>query len=319
MRRVALAAAAAALAVAGGVGPAAAEPVLATGGHVERDVVDVSPPPGVDVARVTIDNRYGDVTVIGHDKDQVAIEAIKRAPELAILDRLKVQLVPDPSGAVDVTTVLKAGDEERPLAAGSVRIDLVVKVPRRAHVAARLWKGRAAARGLDRGVALAVDHGEIAVEAVSGDVDGETSFGGQRYADVFGALDARAVEGDLALDRVRGRRLTATVWKGQIDGRRIAVRELEIALGEGDIRLALDAVRGGRYTVAAGQGDVIITFRGKAAEIHARAATRLELPRRLRARTVGAAGEVIGVLGTGTSAAVLDLTSKTGSITVAEF
>jgi hypothetical protein len=299
-----------------GAGPAAAGPEV----HVERDVVDVSPPAGVAVDEVAIDNRYGDVVVIGHDEPQVAIEAIKRAPDADTLGRLKVQLVPDPSGAVMVTALIKSTGEARPLAAGAVRIDLIVRVPRKAHVAARLWKGRAEARNLDRGVALSVDHGEIAVQAVSGEVAGETSFGGQRYADVFGALEARAIEGDLALERVRGARLTATVWKGNIEGRRIEVRELEIHLGSGDVRLALEALRGGRYTIAAARGDVVVTIGGKAAtRVVARGAGKIELPRRLRNQRTGKAGELIGHLGSGASPAVLDLSSKTGNVTLAEF
>src|SRR5690606_7957438 len=132
-------------------------------------------------------------------------------------------------GALLVTARLKAGVDERPMPAGQVGIDLSLRVPHATHVTARLWRGRATARGLDGGVRRAVDRGEIAVEAVSGAIDGETSFGSQRYVDVFGDLASTVIEGDLTLDRIRGRRLAATVWKGRIDGQRLEVRELEIS------------------------------------------------------------------------------------------
>jgi hypothetical protein len=318
---VSRAALAALLALASARTAAAAPAAAAAPPHVERDVVDVSPPGGVRVGEVTIENRYGDVTVIGHDKEQVSIEARKHAPDEDELDRLKVQLVPDPSGAVYVTTLLKSGPEDRALGAGSARIDLVVRVPRRAHVQARLWRGRAEARGLDRGVALAVDHGDIAVASVEGPVDGETSFGAQRYEDVFGVLDARAVEGDLLFERIRGRRLAATIFRGGVTGSRIAVRELDITSRHGDVRLGLVPLRGGRYTIAAGQGDVVVTLDGSiASQIRARTAGRIELPRRLRPRPgQGRAGELVGYLGSGARPVLLDVSSQGGAVTVAEF
>ena len=48
------------------------------------------------------------------------------------LERLKVNLVPDPSGVVRISSALLVGEEMRAIAAGSVRIDIQVHVPRSA-------------------------------------------------------------------------------------------------------------------------------------------------------------------------------------------
>jgi DUF4097 and DUF4098 domain-containing protein YvlB len=311
VRRVALAVTLVALAPA----RAGAEPER----RVQRDVVDVSPPAGIAVERVTIDNRYGDVIVIGHDRDQVAIEAVKHAPDADALDRLKVQLVPDPAGAVSVTAVIKADGHERPLPSGAVGIDLVVRVPHAAHLTAAVWKGRVDVRGLDRGAALVADHGEITVHAVSGAIDAETSFGSQRFEDVLGSVEARAVEGDLRVERLRGDRLVATVWKGRIEVRRAAVRELALDLAHGDIAIDLDLRPGGSYRVAAARGDVSVRIARKApVELRLRG-KRISVPRRLRSPRDVSAGTLVGTLGTGPRPALLDVSSSAGAITVAEF
>src|SRR5690606_29657556 len=46
--------------------PAPAAMAPAPRGVVERDVLEVSPPVGAGVPRVSIENRYGDVTIVGH-------------------------------------------------------------------------------------------------------------------------------------------------------------------------------------------------------------------------------------------------------------
>ena len=107
---------------------------------VQRDVVEVSPTKGIHIGLVDIDNRLGDVRIEGNDRDSISIMAVKRAPDQETMERLKVLLVPDPNGSISITTALKAGQESRPIRAGSVRIDLVVLAPRQARVRAQVWR-----------------------------------------------------------------------------------------------------------------------------------------------------------------------------------
>ena len=65
---------------------------------VERDVVELAPARGVSIKSIDVDNRLGDVRIEGHDRDNISILAIKRAPDMETIERLKVSLVPDPNG-----------------------------------------------------------------------------------------------------------------------------------------------------------------------------------------------------------------------------
>jgi hypothetical protein len=294
--------------------PAAAEPV------VERDVVELSPAKGARIERLEIDNRLGDVRIEGHDRDSISIIAVKRAPDLETVERLKVSLIPDPNGPVSISTALLAGKESRPIAAGSVRIDLIVMAPRSAAVQARVWKGRIAIKGVDAGAELVAVDGDIDVEQVSGSVSTESNHGRHSFAQVFGAIDAHATEGDLDLDVVRGERLAAVVQKGGVVGKRIRVRDVSIRVTRGNVDLEGEAMAGGHYQIASYWGDVQVRL-GRKVPLRLRAHARsglVSLPGRFRRRD-GADGVVTGYAGSGRSPADLDLRTRVGSITVAEF
>jgi hypothetical protein len=297
----------------------------AQGGVVERDVVDLSPARGARIDRLDVNNRLGDVRIEGHDRDAITIIAVKRAPDQETLDRLKVSLIPDPNGQVIISTALLAGQEVRPIPAGSVRIDLIVKTPRAAQVQAQVWKGRIAVTGVENGAELSTDDGDIDVSEVTGSVSTQSGHGRHSFARVFGTIDARTVDGDLDLDVVRGERIVAVVHAGHISGRRVRVREMSILVTRGTIRIHGDAVAGGRYRIASYWGDVEVRLGsggGKAAPVRVRAHSRdgqVTLPSGLRRRVAEGDGAVTGTLGSGRHFAELDLRTHVGSITVAEF
>ena len=306
--------------------PPAPRPTPSTppsGGVVERDVVDLSPARGARIERLDVDNRLGDVRIEGHDRDAITIVAVKRAPDQETLDRLKVSLIPDPSGPVIISTSLLAGQEARPIPAGSVRIDLVVKAPRSAQVQAQVWKGRIAVTGLENGAELVTDDGDIDVSEVTGSVSTQSGHGRHSFARVFGAIDARTVDGDLDLDVVRGDRIAAVVQAGDIVGRRVRVREMSVLVTRGSIRIEGDALAGGRYQIASYWGDVEVRLgrRAKTAlrvRAHSHGGGAVSLPPGLR-RRVSADGAITGVIGSSRHFAELDLRTHVGSITVAEF
>ncbi len=295
---------------------AAAEPA----GVEERDVVELAPAKGQHVGKIAIDNRLGDVRIEGHDRDAISIIAVKRAPDHETLERLKVSLVPDPSGPVSISTALLAGKEARPIPAGSVRIDLVIMAPRSAAVEARVWKGRIAIKGLDAGAELTAVDGDIDVEQVSGSVSTESNHGHHSFAQVFGAIDAHATAGDLDLDVVRGERLAAVVHEGHVVGRKVRVKDIAIRVTRGDVDISGEAIAGGHYQIASYWGNVQVRL-GKKVPMHVRAqahAGLVTLPRRFRRQdAVGAI--VTGDAGGGRSPADLDLRTRVGIITVADF
>jgi hypothetical protein len=291
---------------------------------VQRDVVEVAPAKGVHIDLVDIDNRLGDVRIEGHDRDTISILAVKRAPDQETMERLKVSLVPDPSGPVSITTALRAGQEARPIPAGSVRIDLVVFAPRRARVRAQVWRGRVELKGVDNGADLATDEGDIEVKEVSGTVSTQSGHGRHTFAQVYGAVNAHALQGDLNLDLVRGDRLDAVVYKGDVIGRRLRVRDLSVRITRGNIRLEAEAVAGGRYVAASYWGNVEVRFSGRP-PLRVLARTRsgaVNLPPRFR-RKQGEGGLVTATAAgsAGRTPAELDLRTRVGmiNVTVAEF
>jgi len=291
---------------------------------VQRDVVEVSPTKGVHVGLVEIDNRLGDVRIEGHDRDSISIMAVKRAPDQETMERLKVLLVPDPNGSVSITTALKAGQESRPVRAGSVRIDLVVLAPRQARVRAQVWKGRLEVTRVDNGADLSTDDGDIAVSEVSGAVSTQSGHGRHTFAQIDGAVDARSLIGDMDLDLIRGDRLAAVVHQGDVIGRRIRVRDLSVRIVRGSVRLEGEAVLGGHYSVASYWGNVEVKFSGKAPlKVLARTRTgAVALPPHFRRRQ--GPGGLLTAYSTATTPrhpAELDLRTRVGmiSVIVAEF
>jgi hypothetical protein len=211
------------------------------------------------IRAVSIDNPLGDVTIEGHDGTSVQIESIKHAPDADTLARLRVTLVPDPDGTVRLTSALGDGRERPPAALGTIRIDLVVRVPRAARVEGRVGRGTLEARNLDAGAELDAGAGAIVVANVAGGVLARSVDGNQHFAQVFGNLDAHAVDAELELDTVRGANLTAQVYRGAIAGRGLASRRMRLTAVHGDITVATEAQPGGSIIVSSIDGSVNVT------------------------------------------------------------
>lgn len=294
---------------------------------VQRDLVEVSPARGVTVELIDIDNRLGDVSVEGQDRDSISILAVKRAPDQNTMDQLRVSLVPDPSGPINIKTSLKAGLEGHPIPPGSVRIDLVILAPRHARVRAQVWKGQLGVKGMENGADLVTEQGDIDVTQVSGAVTTQSGHGRHRFEQVYGAVDAQAVDGDMDLDLVRGDRLAAVVHMGDVIARRIRVRDLSVRITRGSVRFEGEVLAGGRYAIASYWGNVEVKFGSrfgsKAPPMRVRARTRsggVNLPARFRHRREGGVvtGYASASAGTG-DAAEVDLRTRVGMITLAEF
>lgn len=266
--RLGVAAAAFAWATLAGLVPAAADPESGTQaparGVVERDVVYVDPPPGTTITHVIIDNRLGNVRIEGADQPGITVMAKKRAADHQTLDRLKVTLVPDPSGPIRIATALLAGEKAGPIAAGSAGIDLVIRAPRAALAEATAWKGRLTVTGMDGGARLTTNEGKIVVDNVAGQVVTYAARGDQDIKNVFGSLDAEGLIGDLALVSVTGKSLVAAVHRGTITARDIRVHEAELRVFSGHIDLLAEVVLGGHYRVQTVTGNIRVRMRGHA-------------------------------------------------------
>lgn len=286
----------------------------------ERDEVEVAPSAGVHVSELIVDNRLGAVRIQGHDRETVVISAIKRAPDTETLERLKVTLIPDPSGAVHISTAMAPGRDARPIPSGSVEIDLVVRAPRSAQVRAQVWNDRLTLIGMENGAELLANDGEIGVENASGTIVAHSAAGTQRFVEVVGKVDAQVIHGDVEMAAVRGDRLDASVHEGRIQGRRMRVRQAWVSTIRGDIHFEGEAVAGGQYRITSLRGDIVVTLVSSApisVEAFASAGT-VTLPPRMRQAgqpRSGMEGTVIGYWsgGRGETAAVV-LRSRLGNI-----
>jgi hypothetical protein len=285
------------------------------GGVVERDRVEVAPAGEVTISQVVVDNRLGDVRFEGHDGPEVTIYAVKRAPDDATLDRLKVSLVPDPAGPVRIATALQAAPEARPVMAGSVTIDLVILVPRAARAVATTWDGAVSLENLDGGGEATTNTGDIAIVNVSGTVLTHGGRGSQRIRQVFGAVDAEGVEGAIEIEVVRGARLGARLHDGRIKARAISAPDVELSTTRGDIEFVGEALPGGSYRLLSYHGNIAVSFgRGAAFRVDALARRgRIVAPARWSGLARAGAG-LVGLVGGGPQPAALFVRSAHGDI-----
>ena len=233
-------------------------------GVYEQDVVEVKAGKKP-IHTLTVDNQLGDVRIEGHDGKGIIIHAYKHGPDDAALDQLRVSLVPDPDGPMRITTAIDRGDEKSTLAASEVSIDLVIQAPRDARVEAHVGTGELVLRNMDAGGDLDAGAGAITVENVEGAVYARSVDGNQSFEEVFGDLDAQALDADLTLDTIRSDELYATVHDGTIDARKVTAKHLELRTTKGKIYLESELALGGKLVVASRSGDVDVRVKAAGA------------------------------------------------------
>lgn len=233
---------------------------------------------GRPVGEITIDNSLGDVRIEGYDGTTVTVIAVKHAPDAASVRRLRVESLANPDGSVRLTTLLTERADRPAVALASVRVDLTIKVPRAATISGRVTTGRLEVANVDAGADLDSSTGPIVVRNVAGVVFARSLAGSQRFEEVFGSLDSHAVDGDLAFDSVRGAALTARAYAGDIDGRRVASKQVRLTSISGDIALDAEPQAGGSVAVTSLRGAVDVRLRGTVGvAVRARAGGRVTL------------------------------------------
>jgi DUF4097 and DUF4098 domain-containing protein YvlB len=287
---------------------------------LERNAVQVKPKKGVVIKGLKVDNRLGDVEVIGSDEPGIAVYAVKRAKDGEVLERLKVNmLVPERSGTVEIGTMLLAGEEAKPVEAGTIRIDLTITVPRKAGVEVKAWNGKIAVTGLRNGAALQAHESSITVTDVVGAVQTLATRGKQRLTSVRGTVTAGATYGEMSLDAISGDALLASVHDGTVTATRIRSRQVTLRTTIGDISFSGELLAGGNVDVRSYKGDVEIRVaekKGLALEVDAwsrkgQVDTQLEL-----AGLATEKGRVRGTFGTAKKPASLEVGSTLGRVTI---
>ncbi len=221
----------------------------------ERSRLEVAPS-GHAFTHLVVDNPLGNVTVEGYDGTSIHIETHKHAPDEDTLDRLRVSLVPGADGTVRITSTADGGREVKPVARGAVRVDMLIRAPRDAHVEAAASAGKLDIANLDAGGDLDTASGPISVCNVAGEVFTHSVTGSTRLQQVFGSVDAQAISADVDLDTINGDRLIATVDRGSIAGRRVRSRDIQLTTTDGRIQLEAEIALHGQLVAASLGGDV---------------------------------------------------------------
>jgi Toastrack DUF4097 len=278
----------------------------------ERSRLEVQPS-GPAFKQLVIENPLGDVRVEGYDGTAIMIETHKHAPDPDTLDRLRVSLVPNPDGTVRITTTADGGREVRPVPRSAVRIDLIIRAPRDAHVDAAVSAGNLELENLDAGGELDSASGSISIKNVSGELVTHTVSGPTTLAQVFGSVDAATVSSDLELDTIGGEKLIASASKGRIAGRRVRSRDVELTTTDGKIVLEAEASLRGHLVVSSLRGDVDVRVRRHGVLVVRGRGTKVDLGAQQPIEHVG--GWSQATLGHGTGpAAMVELQSRYGMV-----
>jgi DUF4097 and DUF4098 domain-containing protein YvlB len=297
--------------------PALADPKAPPPSDVtEKSRLEVQPA-GKGFKELTIDNPLGDVRVEGYDGSAIQIETHKHAPDADTLDRLRIALVPDPDGTVRIATSVDAGKEFRPIARGLVRIDIVIRAPRTARIDAATSAGKLEIENLDAGGELDSASGSITVKNVSGGLLTHSVSGATSLTQVFGSVDAATISSNVDLDSINGDKLVASANKGNIAGRRVRSREIELTTTEGKIVLEGEMALRGHLVVSSLHGDIDVRLRRHGAvNVRARGGkVDLGQPANLLERT---AGWTVATLGRSSDpSASVELQSKYGIVSLA--
>jgi hypothetical protein len=268
-------------------------------------------PSGRAITKLAIENPLGDVKIEGYDGTAIQIESHKVAPDEDALDRLHISLVPNPDGTVSIKTTADGGKEVHPVGRAQVRIDLLIRAPRDAHVEAAVTSGTLEVTNMDAGGDLDTGSGPISVRNVQGEVMTHSISGATRLAQVFGSVDAQTLSSDVDLDTIGGERLVASVHHGRIDGRRVRARDIELTTTEGRIMLEAEAALRGHLIVSSFKGDVDVQLRRHGAVLVRARGTKLDLGAPVQAQPNGW-GEV--AFGTGSTTALVEIRSPQGSV-----
>jgi DUF4097 and DUF4098 domain-containing protein YvlB len=295
-----------------------AAPALADPAHdvTEKSRLEIKPS-GHAFKQLAIENPLGDVRVEGYDGTSIQIETHKHAPDDDTLDRLRIALVPDQDGTVRIATSVDNGKEFRQVSRDAVRIDIVIRAPRTARVDAATSAGKLEIENLDAGGELDSASGSITVKNVSGGLLTHSLSGFTSLTQVFGSVDAATLSSNVDLDSINGEKLFASANKGNIAGRRVRSRNVELTTTEGKIVLEGELALHGHLVVSSLHGDIDVRLRRHGAmSVRARGGkVDLGQPANLVEQT---AGWTVATLGRSSDpSASVELQSKYGIVSLA--
>jgi len=146
--------------------------VIGTSQTVFRQLYSLGPN-----GRVTIQNQYGDVSIMGWDRDDVLVEAVKRTTDSRSLDDARIVVEPS-DGALSIRTQYAGPDAQH-----APKVEYRISVPRYASLEdVKLGNGGLVISGVAGAVKASSVNGSIKAEKLEGRADLST-INGQLEAD----------------------------------------------------------------------------------------------------------------------------------------
>lgn len=209
---------------------------------------------------IRIEATVADLTIVGSDRTDLAVEIVRRAPSAADLAKYPVVIDENPAGLRIAAVQVDAGRDAR------LKTDITIAAPATAvFQAIRLFEGRVKLTNL-RGVCdLDLRRGAIEAAGVAGRVRLEAGIGsvdvGQAELTPGGMMRLRVFNGPLRVRFARppaNARILAVTFNGTIASEiPLTIRDTfgprfaETTIGSGDPVMSLDVVKGD-ITIGAG-------------------------------------------------------------------
>lgn len=127
--------------------------------------------------RVSVDNRYGDVSIVAWDRDDVLVEAVKQAPDLRRMDEARIVVEPA-AGSLSIRTQYEGSPEQHP-----AKVVYRISVPR--------------STSLEE---VKLGNGGLTISGVSGPVKASSVNGGIKAQSLEGRTELSTVNGSLEAD-----------------------------------------------------------------------------------------------------------------------
>ncbi len=127
--------------------------------------------------RVSVDNRYGDVSIVAWDRDDVLVEAVKQAPDSRRMDEARIVVEPA-AGSLSIRTQYAGSPEQHP-----AKVEYRITVPR--------------STSLEE---VKLGNGGLTISGVSGPVKASSVNGGIKAQSLEGRTELSTVNGSLEAD-----------------------------------------------------------------------------------------------------------------------
>jgi DUF4097 and DUF4098 domain-containing protein YvlB len=264
-------------------------------------------------------NISGDVTVTSGSGRDVVIEVTRRShgrtdgdAEQGLRDvqvRIDAQ---DQRGTVE--TVYPRGRQSY-----SVETSYVVTAPPGTRVSAASVSGNVSVRDITADVSAESVSGNVEIHGARRIGQARSVSGSVTITDVDGdsGVTAGSVSGNIALERIKGRRISAEVVSGNITARDVTCDTADLKTLSGNVAFDGRLARGGRYQLTSHSGDVTLTVQGDAGfELQATSFSGNIRPD--RSVTLGSVASGRGTLRarSGDGSAVVVLNSFSGNVTI---